>query len=232
MRRSLVETEDFVLEKENSGLVSNPFIEMLRNHKSTLLNLFAIFFTTQTSFFIVFTFGKTMMIKFLNYDNYTAGKFNLFTVMSYTIATLIVGYLSDKINKRYLIIFGAVGILLSIYPFILFLRIGTPYLVLLFSLLMGLLIGITEGTLNPLTAESFPVNIRATSVAFCWNFTAVAFGGIAPIAAMWLIEHSGSVNVVAYYLMTACTVTILVTSSYLFRKNNKTTQDEVFVENF
>ena len=74
---------------------------MLRNHKSSLFSLFAIFLTTQVSFFIVFIFGKTMMINYLNYDNHTAGKFNLFTVISYTVATLFFGYLSDKINKRY-----------------------------------------------------------------------------------------------------------------------------------
>jgi K+-transporting ATPase A subunit len=48
-------------------------------------------------------------------------------------------------------------------------------------------------------------------VAFCWNFTAVAFGGVAPIASMWLIENMGGVDTVAYYLMTVCAVTVLVT---------------------
>ncbi|EKE00657.1 MAG: hypothetical protein ACD_21C00296G0004 [uncultured bacterium] len=233
MRRSLLETEDFVIARQNSQLVANPFMEMLKNHKATLLSLFAIFFTTQISFFIVFIFGKTMMIKFLNYDNHTAGKFNLFTVMSYTVATVLFGYLSDKINKRYIIIFGAIGIFLSAYPFISFLRMGTPSLILLFSLLMGGLIGMTESTLNPLTAESFPTNIRATSVAFCWNFTAVAFGGIAPIVSMWLIEHLGSVYVVAYYLMGACTITVLVTFGCVisFRKNKNAVQNEAIEVN-
>lgn len=212
MRRSLLETSDFVIEKQNNNLVSNPFMEMLRNHKASLLGLFAIFLTTQISFFIVFIFGKTMMIKFLNFDEHVAGKYNLFTVMSYTVATLFFGYLSDKINKRYIIILGTLGIFLSIYPFIFALKMSAFSLILPLSLLMGALIGMTEGTLNPLTAESFPTNIRATSVAFCWNFTSVAFGGVAPIIAMWLIENFGSVDLVAYYLMTACTVTIVITS--------------------
>jgi MFS transporter, MHS family, proline/betaine transporter len=216
MRKSLLETEDFIIAKENSQLIANPFMEMLRNHKAKILNLFAIFLTTQISFFIVFIFGKSLMIKFLNYDNRTAGMFNLFTVMSYTVATVIFGYLSDKINKRYIILLGAFGILLSAYPFIAALKAGTsPLVILMFCLLMGQLIGMTEGTLNPLTAESFPTNIRATSVAFCWNFTSVVFGGVAPIASMWLIEHFGGVEIVAYYLMAACIVTIITTSLML-----------------
>ena len=218
MRSSLIETQDFIVAQQHSLLIGNPFIEMLKNHKTTLLSLFAIFITTQVAFFIVFIFGKTMMIKFLAYDNFTAGKFNLFTVISYTIATVFVGYLADRFNKRVIIIFGAFGIMLCAYPFILALQASNAVLVLLFSLLLGALIGITEGTLNPLTAESFPTNIRATSVAFCWNFTAVAFGGVAPIAAMSLIEHFGSITLVAYYLMSVCSITIIVTC-YLLKRS-------------
>ncbi len=158
------------------------------------------------------------MIKFLHYDEHVAGKFNLFTVISYTVSTVIFGYLSDKINKRYIILLGTIGIFIAVYPFINYLQAGNFSMVLLFSLLMGVLIGMTEGTLNPLVAESFPTNIRATSVAFCWNFTAVAFGGVAPIFSMWLIERFNNIYSVAYYLMAACVVTILVTVTTLVRQ--------------
>jgi len=218
MRRTLLETEDFIFAKQNSELISNPFMEMLKNHKFTLFKLFSIFITTQISFFIVFIFGKTMMINFLNYYHHVAGKFNLFTVMSYTFATVFFGYLSDQINKRYIIILGTIGLLLASYPFILSLKNGVASSILLFSILMGILIGMTEGTLNPLTAESFPTNIRATSVAFCWNFTSVVFGGVAPIMSMWLIENFGGVDTVAYYLMIACSITIIVTLYTLKRE--------------
>jgi MHS family proline/betaine transporter-like MFS transporter len=66
-----------------------------------------------------------------------------------------------------------------------------------------------ECTLNSFTSGSFPTKIRATAVAFCWNFTAVAFGGSAPIISMWLIQNAGgSVDMVGYYLMGVCFVTI------------------------
>ena len=209
MRRTLLETNDFITAQKDGELVANPFMEMIRNNKSSLVSLFAIFLTTQVSFFVVFIFGKTMMMDFLHYDSHTAGKFNLFTVMSYTVATVIFGYLSDKINKRYIILMGAFGLLIAAYPFIYALKEGGAAFILLMCLLLGVLIGMTEGTLNPLVAESFPTNIRATSVAFCWNFTSVAFGGVAPIASMWLIENAGGVDSVAYYLMAVCSVTII-----------------------
>ncbi len=210
MRRHLLETEDFVIAQKAKKLISNPLKEMFLNHKTTLFRLFAIFLTTQVSFFIVFIFGKTMMIEYLGFTHHTAGKYNLFTVMSYTVATVFFGYLSDKINKRYIILTGTFCLLIAAYPFILSLKIGAAPAILFMSILLGALIGMTEGTLNPVVAESFPTNIRATSVAFCWNFTSVAFGGIAPMISMKLIGVGG-IDTVAYYLMAVCSVTIIVT---------------------
>jgi MHS family proline/betaine transporter-like MFS transporter len=207
MRRNLLESPDFLTVQQNQHLSPNPLAELFRNHKTSLLGLFAIFLTTQISFFVVFIFGKTMMIDFLHYDARTAGQFNLLTMVSYTLATLVFGYLSDKINKRYIVLFGTIGIFASVSPFIVSLENGDTSLIFSMSLLLGAFIGMTEGTLNPIVAETFPVNIRATSVAFCWNFTAIAFGGAAPIIAMWLIENAGGTSAVAYYLMGACTIT-------------------------
>lgn len=208
MRKNLLETDDFILAKKTNTLVANPLKEMFKSHKSTLLSLFALFLTTQVSFFVVFIYGKTMMMDFLQYTSHEAGKFILMTVISYTLATVFFGYLSDKIDKRFIIFAGAFGIFCSAIPFISALKGGEASSILWMSLMLGALIGMTEGTLNPLVAGSFPINIRATSVAFCWNSTAVAFGGVAPIASMWLIENAGGVDAVAYYLMSVCAVSM------------------------
>ena len=209
MRRTLLETNDFIQAKKANDLIANPLKEMFKNHKATLVRLFAIFLTTQVSFFVVFIYGKTMMMDFLNYSGHEAGKFILFTVMSYTVATVIFGYFSDKIDKRIIILLGTIGIFCSAMPFINALKGGEASSILFMCLMLGTLIGMTEGTLNPLVAGSFPTNIRATSVAFCWNFTAVAFGGLAPIISMWLIENAGGVESVAYYLMSVCMVSMV-----------------------
>lgn len=221
MRRNLLESPDFLIEKQNKNLSPNPLAEMFRNHKASLAGLFAIFLTTQISFFVVFIFGKTMMIDFLHYDTFTAGLFNLLTMVSYTISTVVFGYLSDKINKRYIILLGTIGIFVSVGPFIHSLESGLSTTIFMMSLLLGACIGMTEGTLNPIVTETFPTNIRATSTAFCWNFTAIAFGGVAPIISMWLIQNAGGVSAVAYYLMAACLVTIGSTLYYLLSQRKK-----------
>jgi MHS family proline/betaine transporter-like MFS transporter len=209
MRTSLLETSDFLEAKQNKQLVArSPFLEMLKNHKITLIKLFSIFLTTQIAFFVVFIFGKSMMIEYLRFTPKTASIFNILTVVSYTLSTLLFGYLSTKIDKRHLILFGTIALLLASYPFILSLKSGSYIFIIVMSIILGALIGMTEGNLNYLVSESFPTQIRATSVAFCWNFTAATFGAVAPIASMWLIQYVGNINAIAYYLMGACSITI------------------------
>jgi MHS family proline/betaine transporter-like MFS transporter len=222
MRLNLLESQDFEKAKNQKQLINNPFMEMIRHHKSTLFSLFGIFLTTQVSFFVVFIFGKTMMIDFLHFDAKTAGQFNLFTVISYTISTVFFGYLSDKIDKRYIILTGVILMFISAYPFIMSLQSGNASIILLMSLLFGALIGMTEGTLNPLVVSSFPINIRATSVAFCWNFTSVAFGGGSPMIAMWLNDKYGGIEAVAFYLMSVCFVSIILLLYIIGRDSRRT----------
>jgi MHS family proline/betaine transporter-like MFS transporter len=209
MRKNLLETSDFIIAKKENALVSNPLKEMFKSHKATLAALFSIFLTTQVSFFVVFIYGKTMMTDFLGYTHQVAGKIILFTVISYTIATVFFGYLSDKIDKKRIILAGIIGIFCAAIFFTNSLKEGDMVSIIMMSLVLGSLIGMTEGTLNPLVAESFPTPIRATSVAFCWNFTAVSFGSIAPIISMWLIENAGGIDAVAYYLMFTCTISMI-----------------------
>ena len=214
MRRNLLETGDFLIAKQNNMLLNQPIVELFKNHKKTIVKLFSIFLTTQVTFFVVFVFGKTMMIQYLHFNSTTAGIFNLFTLISYTVFTFFIGYLSDKMDKRFLILFGIVGLFISSYPFVWSLKNGNLLLTAALSIFLGMLIAAAEGTLNPLVAESFPTQIRATSVAFCWNMTSVMFGATAPIAVMWLTNNTGgNINCVAYFLMTACSIT---TTSLLY----------------
>lgn len=217
MRLNLLETTDFQTAKSNDALVHNPIHEVFKRHKGKLFSMFSIFITTQVAFFVVFIYGKTLMIDYLHFDSKTAGLYNLVTVFSYTLSTILFGYLSDRIEKRVIILLGTLMLLISAQPFVATLLGGHNLEILSLCMLMGALIGMVEGTLNPLVASSFPVAIRATAVAFCWNFTSVTFGGAAPMITMWLINKLDTIYAVAYYLILVCSITALSVSFMLFK---------------
>ena len=54
IRRSLLETTDFLQAVQDKTLLKNPIHELFKNHKYSLFKLFTIFLTTQVSFFVVY----------------------------------------------------------------------------------------------------------------------------------------------------------------------------------
>jgi len=86
MRKNLLETEDFKKIKATNQISYNPIFEMVKHHKLTIFKLFTIFITSHTSFFVVFIYGKTMMIDHLGATHSTAGVYILFAILGYVAA--------------------------------------------------------------------------------------------------------------------------------------------------
>lgn len=210
LRRNLGETRDFIEMQNRNKIISNPFITLIKNHKLLLLKLLTIFLTTKTAFYIAFFFCKTIMIEKLNFADHLASKFNIYTIFSYTIATIIFGYLSDLVNRTHMMLLGNIGILAVAYPFVLAIQVGTPSDILVMSILLGTFIAMIESCLNPITIESFPANIRNTSVALCWNLAAGIFGGGSGVVLLWLIKFHGGIINITYYLIAVSTVTLII----------------------
>jgi MHS family proline/betaine transporter-like MFS transporter len=209
MRKNLIETEDFKKIRSTNQISVNPISEMLKYHKLTILRLFTIFLTSHSSFFVVFIYGKTMMIDNLGVTRGTAGVYMLYTILGYTFATLIFGFLANYMKKIYLLFFGCLGIFSLALPFINSFAQSSQNITLLMCILIGSFVGITQGILSPYVSSSFPSNIRATSVSCCYNFSSALFGGLAPVLSMWLVREYGSADYVGYFLMTMCSISML-----------------------
>lgn len=227
MRHKLIESRDFEKEKSKKGLIENPFTNLLLFHRKTVVFLFSIFLTTQIAFFVVFIFGKNIMIDYLGYNNSTANKINLLIVSNYTLSTLFAGYLSDRFNKKSLILIGIVGIFLCSFPFVYFLQNGSYKSISVISAILGAFIGLSESVLNPFVVELFPIKIRTTAVAFCWNFTSVIFGGSAPLIIMSLMKNYKNIYCVSMYLMAACLISITSLMIHYFRDSKNKSIVEV-----
>ncbi len=67
-------------------------------------------------------------------------------------------------------------------------------------LLSGLAMGSVVGAAPLLLSTLFPVAVRYSGIAFCYNLSFALFGGLAPLVAMSLIQMSGSLSSPAWYL--------------------------------
>ena len=82
-----------------------------------------------------------------------------------------------------------------------------------FALGIGLLSGGAAGA----NVELMPNAIRCTGLAFAYNASIGLFGGTTPLIAAWLISITGNSIAPAYWVSTACAVS-LVTAIFLVRE--------------
>lgn len=117
------------------------------------------------------------------------------------------GWLSDKLGRKPVFRLGLIGLLLGSYPVFYCLQQSLFWAwlgELSFVVLIAPLVALLPTTL----AEMFHVQTRNSSIALGYNLGQAIFGGTAPLIALSLTNHSGTLYAPAFYLMTASCVTL------------------------
>lgn len=116
------------------------------------------------------------------------------------------GHLSDRIGRRWVYAFGALG--LAGWSFAMFplLESGSNGAIVL-ALVVGLVLhGAMYGPQAAMIAELFPTRIRYSGASIAYQLTAIFAGSLAPIIAVWLYRQYGSALPVAIYVAAACLI--------------------------
>jgi len=214
IRRNVAESPSFQKLGESGGIVEIPIVQVLKNHsvpvllgigaklgEITLFWLFAVFVLS----FATKTLGLAK-VDILNAT--TVGAVFMLALMP------VCGLLSDRFGKRMVFNIGTAMLLVSAIP--MFMMIGSGSLTLIvicIGFALGVLYPIMYAPEASLFAELFPVEVRYTGLSLCANIGGAIGGGIAPIAATWLLAISGSVASVGVYLAVVAAISLLSTAA-------------------
>ncbi|WP_354010179.1 MFS transporter [Endozoicomonas lisbonensis] len=177
-----------------------PLVQLLQQHRRKLLAGVLLAAPGASSITLLFLFTPGYLTKMLNYpgsDVALAGGIGIFFT---SLVTIVAGHLADLLPVRRLL-FAAYGfiVLFSVPVFYWYETGADVYRVMLFS---GLMVGSLTGGLLTLSIL-FPVIVRYSGIAFCYNAGYALFGGLTPVIAMALIGWSDNLQAPAWYLMTS-----------------------------
>ncbi|MSO52400.1 MAG: MFS transporter [Acidobacteria bacterium] len=213
LRRSLEESSEF--EKMRSLASRQPFVELLRTHRTHVLVGCALLAGTGCFNGLFFSHLPAYLAGVLQYDPKQAVFSQTVGVIASAIGILATGWIGDRIPPRYLLRTGVTLLLVFAYPFYLALESRSVNLTLLL-VLAGLAAGLTNGSFAVLLTDLFPTRIRFTGVALGFNVSFTLFSGIAPLVATSLIGGTGQMASPAF-LMMACALIALVGSLWVER---------------
>jgi MFS family permease len=119
------------------------------------------------------------------------------------------GYLSDRLGRKQVYIFGAVATGLFGFAYFAMVDTAIPVLVILAMLITTAFHDMMWGPLAALTAEVFTPRLRYSGASIGFQLAAVFAGGPAPLIATALLAATGSGYVIALYIFGCAVVSVV-----------------------
>ncbi len=210
LRRGIEETPSFRAIAANEATTSSRarLAELLRYPRqiATVVGLTA---GGTVAFYTFTTYAQKFLVNTAGWSKAEASRISALTLLVFMLIQPAVGYVSDRIGRRpVLITFGVLGTLGTV-PVLTALA-ATRDMTTAFLLLMAALLAVSGYTaINAVVkAELFPTEIRALGVALPYAVTVAVFGGTAEYIALW--AKSAGHEAWYFWYVTVCVAISLI----------------------
>ncbi|MFC9251093.1 MFS transporter [Amycolatopsis thailandensis] len=119
------------------------------------------------------------------------------------------GILSDRLGRRPVYLFGAIG--MAVWSFVFFAMLDTKNTgVIILAATVGLVLhGAMYGPQAAFFSEQFPTRVRYTGLSVGGQLSSIAAGAVAPLIAVALFKEFGSTVPVSLYVVAMCALTVI-----------------------
>ena len=201
LRRQIPHSLLFLRAKHENVLVQNPVRHIFRRHFKEILTGFFLGIGPASMVGIAFMYISPFISKFFHYSLEYSFCLNFFLCLLLAIFTPIMGSLSDKIGRKYILRWGLIVELFLAYPLYYFIEGGHvvhTWIILFFFGVFGACI--LSGSAVALT-ELFPTNVRYTGICICSNFSYGICIGILPLITIFWSRHFDNPPPLRIYLI-------------------------------
>jgi metabolite-proton symporter len=197
---------------EKAGVVKKeraPIVRVLRdNWREVLVAMGArmaenVSYYVITAFILVYLTGPLGLSKSIGLTAVLVGSaFHFVTIPLW-------GALSDKVGRRPVYLFGAVGMALWVFAFFPLLATKSTGLIILSTTIGLLLHGAMYGPQAAFFSELFGTRVRYSGSSIGYQLASILAGGIAPLIATALLKAFGSTVPISLYVVVTCVITVV-----------------------
>jgi MFS family permease len=183
-----------------------PAMDVIRERPMAILLGAGLRVGENISYYILTVFSLTYLVDVATETRSLALNALLIAAAVQFFAIPLFALLSDRIGRRPVYAFGALGLAAWIFAFFPMLGSGENLYIVL-AIVVGLVLhGAMYGPQAAFITELFPTRIRYSGVSMAYQLTAIFAGSLAPIIAIALYRQYDSATSVAIYVGISCVI--------------------------
>jgi MFS transporter, MHS family, shikimate and dehydroshikimate transport protein len=210
IRVRILETPSFTRVKESGAAARRPVIEVLRTHPKEVLLAMGARFAENGAFYIFTVFVLVYATQHVRMDRDTVLT-ALIVVAGIELAAIpFYGWLSDRIGRRPVYLFGAISTAVTAYPIFWLLDRGSGLLTGI-ALFGGLILGHAAmyAPQGAFFSELFGTRVRYSGASLGVQLSSVLAGGLSPIVATRLLQLGYGRGALSLFVAGMAVVTIV-----------------------
>lgn len=186
----------------------SPLVETLRDHWRLVAHIAGLAMFHAVSYYIAFIYVVNWLKLNHGISPVRALQINTVSIVVVVLLVPVMGGLSDRVGRRAVMMTAAAVGLVAAWPLFWLMQGGSTGSILLGQLGFAVIIAAFTGTLPSLLVEVAPIEVRCTVISLGFNVTLGFVGGLSPLVAGWLVEHTGNPYCPAFMIMAAAPISL------------------------
>lgn len=192
---------------------SAPIVEAFRTELPAILKIVGFNLALAVSFYMIFVYAVTYFNEVDHLAPAEALDINTINMVVMLLLVPIMGWLSDHIGRKPLLVASTAGLVILAYPLFLMMH-NTEFVVILFGQMgFAVLVAMFSGAGPTTMVEALPTRVRCTALSVGYNLSVGVIGGLTPLIATYLMHRSADDFAPAYYLITTGVISLGVIST-------------------
>ncbi|RSM66865.1 MFS transporter [Amycolatopsis sp. WAC 01376] len=209
IRLAVSESPVFLAAQEKSKPTHAPVVEVFRNNWRAVLITIGSRMAENVSYYVITAFILVYVTTGLGLPKSAGLNAVLIGSAVHFVTIPLWGILSDRIGRRPVYLFGAIGMAAWSFAFFAMLDTKNSGVIILAATVGLVLHGAMYGPQAAFFSEQFPTRVRYTGLSVGGQLSSIAAGAVAPLIAVALFKEFGSTIPVSLYVVAMCVLTVI-----------------------
>ena len=187
--------------------VRAPIVDVVRLYPKQVLLAIGARVGVDVAFYTFVLFITTYIVTYLELPNSYALNAVLIAAACQVVLIPWFGILSDRLGRRPVYLFGAIGAAIWVFVFFALLDTGNLALIVLATVVALVLHAAMYGPQASFIAEMFPTRVRYSGASMGYQLAGILGGALAPIISVALLDQFDTSLVVSIYVVLTLAVT-------------------------